>query len=276
MTALQSLSIVPLSLIATQAAAQSTLTGASAFDTLLAPTQAHEYVLALRAGESASVTFRQMGVDVVVEVRDPADSLLARVDSPNGRQGDEPVEIIASRGGRYRLRVLPFDAREPEGRYRVQVIAIRDVAGTRALLATRASARDSAATWLRQRSGGLTATPSRLDARAAALFDEMAQRSRVLGLGEATHGSREFGDMRLALTRHAVERAGYRIVAIEASAMRLDQLNAYINNLAPAAALQLVENGWIGRRTLRELVVWLRSWNDANPNDRVRLVGVDA
>src|SRR5688572_25941977 len=178
MIAPQGLTLVALSLIATRVAAQSTLTRASAFDTLLATTQAHEYVLPLRAGESANVTFRQMGVDVVVEVRDPADSLLARVDSPNGRQGDEPVEIIASRGGRYRLRVLPFDAGEPEGRYRVQVIAIRTVAGTRALLAARASARDSAASWLRQRSGGLVATPSRLDARAAALFDEMAQKAR--------------------------------------------------------------------------------------------------
>ena len=68
MIAPQGLTLVALSLNATRVTAQSTLSRASAFDTLLAPTQAHEYVLPLRAGESANVTFRQMGVDVVGDV----------------------------------------------------------------------------------------------------------------------------------------------------------------------------------------------------------------
>jgi erythromycin esterase len=266
-----------LMLVSTRAAAQPvTLTRASDFDTLLAPGQTHAYHLELRAGESANVTFRQMGVDVVVEVRDPADSLVARVDSPNGRQGDEPVEIMARRNGRYALQVRPFDAREPAGRYHVKVVAIRDQAATEQLLIARARARDSAATWLRHRSGRLSGPTGSLGPRAAALFDEMARKARVVGLGEATHGSREFGDMRLSLTRRAIERSGYRIVAIEASVMRLEELNAYVNGARPDSTRHLVESGWIGRRSLRELVAWIRGWNRAHPNDRVRLVGVDA
>jgi erythromycin esterase len=271
------LAFLSLALLSVPLAAQSVeLNRATEFDTLLAPGQAHRYRIELRTGESANVTFRQMGVDIVVELRDPSDSLFASFDSPNGRQGDESVEIIAERSGSYELRVRPYDGSEPEGRYHVKVDAIRNIAGTNELLAARGRARDSAAVWLRGRGGRLSPEPERLSSRAVALFDGVAQSARVLGIGEATHGSREFNDMRLALTKRAVEHSGFRIVAIEASAMRLEQLDAYVSNRAPASALQLTESGWIGRRTLRALVIWLRGWNLAHPADRVRLVGVDA
>jgi erythromycin esterase len=267
--------ILSLVVFAAPLAGQSViLSRASDFDTLLAPGQTHTYRLDLRARESANLTFRQMGVDIVVELRDPIDSLLASFDSPTGRQGDEPVEIIAERSGGFTLRVRPYDGSEPAGRYRVKVDAIRDITSTTELLAGRARARDSAATWLRQRGERLTA--DRLGVPSAALFDDIARRARVLGLGEATHGSREFNDMRLAFTKRAIERSGYRIVTIEGSATRLARLDDYVNGRAPASALELTEHGWIGRRTLRQLVTWLRDWNATNPADRVRLVGVDA
>ena len=269
--------IVPIVVLSAPLAAQSiTLTRGVSFDTLLSPGQTHQYRVDLGVRESANLVFRQMGVDIVVELRDPADSLLRNFDSPNGRVGDEPVEIIAERGGVYTLRVRPYDSNEPSGRYHVSVIAIRDRTGTDAMLAERVRARDSAAMWLRQRGRRLTAPPGRLGASAGTLFDDLARKARVLGIGEATHGSREFNDMRLALTKRAIERSGYRIVAIEGSMTRIDQLNAYAAGTAPASTLELTQSGWIGRRTLRELVIWLREWNAAHPADCVRVVGVDA
>src|SRR5687768_6656902 len=66
------------------------------FDSTLARGAVHEYSVRLPAGGSLGATVTQMGVDVVVEVRGANDSLLLSVDSPNGRNGDEPVEIFAS------------------------------------------------------------------------------------------------------------------------------------------------------------------------------------
>ena len=99
----------------------------------------------------------------------------------------------------------------------------------------------------------------------------------MIGIGEATHGSREFGDLRLSLTRRLIERNGYRVVAIEASSARLDLLNHFIAGEAiPASSVRsAIERGWIGRRALRELVGWLRQWNAGHSADRVHLVGVD-
>ena len=83
------------------------LTTRSDFDTTITPGSAHQYVVRLDAGRSANLVFRQIGVDLVVEVYDPGSRLVATVDSPNGRAGDETVEIIAVAAGRYLLRVRP-------------------------------------------------------------------------------------------------------------------------------------------------------------------------
>ena len=249
-----------------------------AFDSSLAPGSAHRFSLRLGKGESANVVVRQMGVDVVLEVRAPDGSLFTTVDSPNGRNGDEPVEIIAPAGGAYVLLVRPYDANEPEGRYRLEVSALRNTRGTARLLDGRRLARDSAAAWFRPRSSALAATGVVLPDGAIPPLDGIAARVRVLGLGEATHGSREFGDFRLSVTKRLIQRGNYRIVAIEASESRLAPLDRFVGGEAvPSAEVtQAIESGWIGRRTQRELVGWLREWNAGRPPaDRVRLVGLD-
>jgi erythromycin esterase len=174
------------------------------------------------------------------------------------------------------LRVRPYGPDEPAGTYHVSVPALRDARATTNMLAARAQARDSASAWLRRRAA---ATSDRPGGSAAfdAKFDSVARQARVIGFGEATHGSREFGDVRLRLTQRAVEHAGYRIVALEGSAVRLARLNDYVAGRAPTLDTEVVEAGaqWIGRRTERQLVAWLRAWNGRHPKDPVWLIGVD-
>ena len=207
------------------------------------------YALQLKRGESAAIVVHQQGVDVVVEVISPAGALLDSVDGPTGRNGDENVEIIAATSGEYQLRIRPYDANEPAGDYTLEVTAVRSVAATQALLESRRSARNQAAAWLKPRS---EVFPSDLRR-----FGTVAQRARVIGLGEATHGSREFDDARLLLTKLLIQRYGYRFVAVEASA-------------------SLPETGWIGRRMLHVLLAFIDEWNSAHRSDPVRFVGVDA
>jgi len=233
----------------------------------------------LSSGESATVIVLQMGVDVVVDLTGPDGKLIDSVDSPNGREGDEPVEILSRRTGDYLVRVRSIDAREPEGRYRITVTAWHNAKETSRLLQTKALARDEAIRWLRPLSATLTGTDFIASDVPLPPLDALAQRVRVLGIGEATHGTREFGDLRLAITKRLIERHGYRIVAIEMSAVRLAVLDSYVSAQASPSldVKRTIESGlWIGQRSLRVLVEWLRAWNVAHPAERVRLVGLDA
>ena len=108
----------------------------------LGPAGTRDAAVELRRGESAEIAVLQQGIDVVVEVRSPAGTLLHTVDSPNGRQGDEPVSLFAGEGGRYRIHVRPISASEPAGQIVFRIVALRDRAETRALLAERRRARE--------------------------------------------------------------------------------------------------------------------------------------
>lgn len=248
----------------------------SRIDVDLTPNAVHEYEIGVEAGHSVEITVTQRGIDVVVEVWNERDSLLFSVDSPNGRDGPEIVELSPPRAARYRLLVRPFDAREPSGRYTLAVTAWRDAAATREILMARRRARDSAASWLRSRSVPLTRLDGTPPRGALVPLDSLAMGATVIALGEATHASRELGDLRLLLTRYLIERHDFRLVAIEASANRLGVLNAYIQGTGDADSItNALETGWIGRRAQRELVTWLREWNQLHPGHPVHLIGLD-
>jgi erythromycin esterase len=208
----------------------------------------------------------------------PKDQLLDTIDSPTGREGDEVVEIMAQENGAYRIRVRPLDSNEPPGNYRLEVKALRGTRETGELLRMRREVRDAAAKWLRSRSVAIPGSGVLAGNINVPILDDFAARVRVLGLGEATHGSREFNDLRFSLSRYLIQRHGFRVVALEASASGLTLLAPYLNgeaDLTPAMT-RVLESGWIGRRTRREVVEWIRKWNKEHPGDRVRLIGVDA
>jgi erythromycin esterase len=246
------------------------------FDTTITASSPHDYRLRLVKGESVDLVVEQRGADLVVEVRDPRDSV-ASFDSPNGRNGPEPVEIIAGQSGVYSLRVRTFDAGEPTATYHLQINVWRNPGQTSALLRGRELARDSAARWLSLNSATIPLSGVVAAEGSLAPLDSLAARARVIGIGEATHGSREFNDFRVSVTRRLIERNGYRLVAIEGSTARLDVLNKYVRGGIAASPFvtRALESGWIGRRAQRELIPWLRQWNASHPEDKVSLLGLD-
>lgn len=247
----------------------------SAIEIELGPDESREAVLVLRAGQSVDIVVLQQGIDVVVELLGPDGRLVDSVDSPNGRQGPEPVSLFARQAGTYRLRIKPIAANEPRGRITVGVAEFRDAAATRRLLETRRHAREAAAQWLRRLNDPLPADGRLGTADPLPAFDALAAGATIIGLGEATHGSREFNDLRLSLVQRLVERHGYRLIALEDSADRWRAVEPYLAGAAATPGAAPLEWGWIGRRSRRELLEWVRQWNSHHSTDQVRVVGVD-
>ena len=104
----------------------------------------------------------------------------------------------------------PLASNEPAGKYLLTVTGLRDAAATRRWLRERQRVRQSAVDWLRAHSIAIPPVREINAQTAMTPFDRLAARARVIGLGEATHGSRELADLRLALTKILVEKHGYR------------------------------------------------------------------
>lgn len=256
----------------------SLVAGASLDQPLEASSPPHRYAVRLRRGESAEVTVTQRGVDVVLELFAPGGQRVASSDAPTGRAGDEHLVIVGDPEGTYEILVRPFDRNEPAGAYRIAVTAWRDAPATRLWLAERAAARQAAASWLKARAGALRRREDTLEGAGLERFDQLAAQARVLGLGEATHGSRELGDVRLTLTRRLVERHNVRVIGLEASAARLRAIDAWTRDGdGNDQQLELLFGSqWIGRRPMLALARFVRAWNAAHPGDPVLLLGLDA
>ncbi len=89
--------------------------------------KSHSYKIKVTTNQYLKIIVEQKGIDVVVELYLPDGNKLLEVDSPNGTQGPEPLEIIASIDGDYVLKVRSLEEKAPSGKYEVKVIELRTV-----------------------------------------------------------------------------------------------------------------------------------------------------
>jgi erythromycin esterase-like protein len=114
------------------------------------------------------------------------------------------------------------------------------------------------------------------------LLRERMGDSRLVLIGEATHGTSEFYRMRVQITKQLITHAGFQFVAIEADwpdAARIDQ---YVRRLEPANGHRWESFSrfptWMWRnREVLEFVEWLRGYNQSidDPQKRVAFYGLD-
>ncbi|MWG35239.1 erythromycin esterase family protein [Halomarina oriensis] len=103
--------------------------------------------------------------------------------------------------------------------------------------------------------------------------------ARIVGLGEATHGTREFFQLKHRIVRSLVEEQGLRLFAMEANLPETTALNDYVvyGEGDPAAALDGTHFWTWTTEAVLALVEWLREFNEGRPLDsRVRFHGIDA
>jgi erythromycin esterase len=104
-----------------------------------------------------------------------------------------------------------------------------------------------------------------------------ADEADIVGLGEGTHGTREFFELKDRLVRALVTQCGFRTIAFETDFAATLSLDAFVQHGTgtPADALDDIAL-WVWRTAaIRSFLEWLRAFNDGRPpEDRVRLHGI--
>ncbi len=225
--------------------------------------ESHEYAIELKAGEFAMVTVDQRGIDVIATAFAPGGAKLAEVDSPNGANGPEPVPIAATTTGPYRIEVRSFDAKAAPGKYQIRVEERLTRREYQKRLAAE-KARDAAVVqWMAARAiplGDLTKLRPALDG------------VRVVGLGEATHGSREIVQFKKRMVEFLAGE-GYTLLAVEASVSAMEVINEYVHGGGDRRSMlaALKDCTWIlDTEEFLSVIEWLR----ANGKS-MRIVGID-
>ncbi len=239
----------------------------------------HEYILSLTRGEFVQLVVDQQGIDVVVTVHAPDGTRVAEIDSPNGANGPEPVPVAATVAGRYRIGIRSFDANAQPGKYAIRVEERLTPREYSKRLAEERARDEAVIAWMRARAVPLRSVEPGTRFDDLRPLEQLFAGVRVIGLGEATHGSHEIFALKHRLIEFLVARMGFTLVAMEGSVVVTETLNEYVagrldRDIALAA---LKPGGWItDTQELVALLDWMRTHNASVPESRrVQLAGLD-
>jgi erythromycin esterase len=101
---------------------------------------------------------------------------------------------------------------------------------------------------------------------------------RLVGLGEATHGSREFFQFKHRMLEFLVREMGYTVFAIEASYPACYNINDYVlEGKGDRAAALASQKFWTwDTNEVAEMIEWMREYNKSVPAaKRVKFLGYD-
>jgi CHAT domain-containing protein len=91
------------------------------------PGETHRYEIELRSGQYLQLMVEQRGVDVVQTLLDPDGHTVLETDSPSGRDGPDPLAVIAPVTGIYSLKLSRTGSfTRPPMRYELRVEAVRE------------------------------------------------------------------------------------------------------------------------------------------------------
>jgi erythromycin esterase len=108
-------------------------------------------------------------------------------------------------------------------------------------------------------------------------FADIFDGIRLVGLGEATHGTKDFNLLRNRLVDYLVTERGFRYLIFEAEMGDIIIINRWLTTGEGSledAMTYLLSIYWYDDYVA--LFQWLREWNVAHPDDQVRLYGNDA
>ena len=131
--------------------------------------------------------------------------------------------------------------------------------------------------WLEKRS-----TPLRTVEAGDAVVEDLAPvariigDARVVGLGESTHGTHEFFQLKHRLVEFLVRRHRFDLFAVEANQLAVERINNYVLGGSGTArdVMRAMFRVWNTEEMLA-LIEWLRQWNAAHADHPVHFIGYD-
>jgi protein-L-isoaspartate(D-aspartate) O-methyltransferase len=106
--------------------------------------------------------------------------------------------------------------------------------------------------------------------------------SRLVLLGEASHGTAEFYDMRARITRELIEKKGFNVIAVEADWPDAAHINHFIHGTSPdpllvSAPFSRFPTWMWANHSVLEFTHWLKANNEqiAAPENKVGFYGLD-
>lgn len=201
-----------------------------------------------------------------------------------GRFSDEEGDMFVTdtdREGRYSIRLpdamYSLKAVVPDGyaaseRLTLSADQTHDIQLTRVFL----QEPPAVAEWIHSAAIPIRTTDPKSDDEDLKPLGALVGDAHVVSLGEATHGTREFFQLKHRIIRYLVERKGFTVFGIEATFPGTLAVEDYVmgGDVTIEHALQGLQF-WTWRTDeVRDLIQWMRAWNSTHPR-KVHFLGID-
>ena len=231
----------------------------------------HTYQVALESGQFVHVTVEQIGIDLVILVLDPNGEKIDEVDH-TGTQGTENVMIEAKTSGSYQLEIYPYKIEGDEGplvkgKYKVQIEELLSASEYKERLETNRARRQATIQWLKDNAVPLKGVEAEQGFEDMQPLKQIIGDARLVALGEATHGTREFFQLKHRMLEFLVTEMEFNIFAIEATMPEGFDVNEYVltGKGDPEKALAGIYSYTWNTEEVLEMIRWMRRYN-ADPN----------
>ncbi len=244
----------------------------------LAADKTDSYQVDLQAGGLLLLEVEQLGIDVVLTALAPDEQVAAEADVNGHSVGSEFLRVGPNETGRYGVKVRAYPDNPQSGCYRLRVHKLLNQEEGTAYRVAGAEQRAAVEEWVSK-----TAVPFATVSPRSGFDDMLGVKAvigdaRVVALGEATHGTREFFQLKHRMLEFLVNEMGFTAFAMEASlpeAFDIDQL-VLTGEGDPAAALRGLYFWIWNTEEALDLVRWIKNYN-ADPSHlrKVRFYGFD-
>jgi erythromycin esterase len=103
-------------------------------------------------------------------------------------------------------------------------------------------------------------------------------KAKIIGLGEATHGTKEFNQNRRRMIQYLVQNKSYDFIVFEGGIFEMKRLNNYVQDSNSKEDLKSLMNetvfGVWNTTEVYELIKWVQNYNKASPR-KIKFIGMD-
>jgi predicted amidohydrolase YtcJ/erythromycin esterase-like protein len=239
------------------------------------PRGTHTWLLEVPAGHFIDVVAEQVDLNVALSLHAPGGALLLEVDDVE-YLGPEFVRATAPESGTYRLDIRHVSG--GDGVYGIRA-DVRSPDEQAAWLLREQQSAAAAEAWIRDHAIPLATVEAGHGFADMQPLRSIIGDARIVALGEATHGSREFFQLKHRMLEFLVSELGFNIFAIEANLPEAMEVNRYVltGEGDPSHALAGMHFWTWDTAEVLELIEWMRRYN-ADPRNarKVSFHGFDA
>lgn len=244
------------------------------------------YTVEMKKGEFLRCVYTQDDADMFASITNSQRDTLASLNAPIGFMNDEIIEWIAPTEGTFSVHIsgIPYTDIVPFGDsavtfpFAVKETRILSPGEHKAFLKSERAEKEAFHTWIKSNTHPIrTLDTNGTDDDLQPIIDAVRHK-RVIALGESSHGTAEFYQIKQRLIAKMVRELGVKSFYLEASMRRCEYINDYITlgkgSLDTATAIQ----GFVNLRVeeFRDLLRWMRNHNEKlQPDQQLRFYGFD-